>query len=370
MGSDLHALLKRVVDRQASDLHLSPGAPARARIDGRLEDIDGGSPLSNADIEALMASIPVSPRLNLEDLGGAAGLDAWEFAFEIEALGRFRGSLYLRRGAPALALRRIPMNVPDFAALGMPPIVRQLALRRRGLVVVTGPTGSGKTTTLSAMVDCINRDRSSHVITVEDPIEFVHAHRRCLVDQREVGRDAASFTAALRSALRQDPDVVMIGEMRDVETMGVALEMAETGHLVLSSAHTRSAAETVQRIISAFPAERHAQVRAQLASVLEGVVAQTLVPRTRGGRLAIVETLVATPAVRAVIRDDKVHQLASLIETGRQYGMCSFGSALRDAWVRRQISLEVALTHAPDPGSFRRLIGEVELDDGPGSIDA
>lgn len=370
MDLDLRALLVAVAEREASDLHLSPGAPARARIDGRLEEIVGGRPLSVADIEKLIASIPISPRLSLEALRGSAGLDACEFAFEIEAVGRFRGSLYLRRGAPALALRRIPLEAPDLDALGLPPIVRRLAQRRCGLVVVTGPTGSGKTTTLSAMVDRINRDRPSHVITVEDPIEFVHVHRRCLVDQREVGRDATSFTAALRSALRQDPDVVMIGEMRDAETMGVALEMAETGHLVLSSAHTRSAAETVQRIISAFPAERQAHVRAQLASVLEGVVAQTLVPRSRGGRLVIVETLVATPAVRAVIRDDKVHQLASLIETGGQHGMGSFASALRDAWVQRQISLEVALAHAPDPGAFRRLIGEVALDEGSGSIDA
>lgn len=367
---DLRALLEAVAEREASDLHLSPGAPARARIDGRLQEIEGGQPLSVADIETLIASIPVVPRLTLEDLGGAAGPDACEFAFEVESLGRFRGSLYLRRGAPALALRHIPLVAPDLDALGLPPVVRQLAQRRCGLVVVTGPTGSGKTTTLSAMVDRINRDRASHVITIEDPIEFVHEHRRCLVDQREVGRDATSFTAALRSALRQDPDVVMIGEMRDVETMGVALEMAETGHLVLSTTHTRSAAETVQRIISAFPAERQAHVRAQLTSVLEGVVAQTLVPRSRGGRLVIVETLVATPAVRAVIRDDKVHQLPSLIETGGQHGMGSFASALRDAWVRRQISLDVALAHAPDPGAFRRLVDRLDLDDGTGSIDA
>jgi len=243
--------------------------------------------------------------------------------------------------------------------LGLPPIINQFADRPRGLVLVTGPTGSGKSTTLAAMVDKVNRERKGHIITIEDPIEFIHRHQNCMINQREVGADTQSFTAALKYALRQDPDVILIGEMRDLETIAAALTIAETGHLVFATLHTNSAAESINRIIDAFPAHQQSQVRAQLAFVLEGVVTQTLIPRAKGkGRVAAAEIMVCTPAIRAVIRDEKIHQIYSLMQAGKKHGMQTMNDALQLLYMKGDVTLEEALKRSGDPNELLRAVGE------------
>ena len=285
--------------------------------------------------------------------------DELDFSFEIPGLARFRGNCFRQRGRMALSIRHIPQEVAPLEELGLPPILSHFAERPRGLVLVTGPTGSGKSTTLAAMVDRINRSRKGHILTVEDPIEFVHRPRECIVNQREVGTDTRSFAAALKYALRQDPDIILIGEMRDPETIGAALTIAETGHLVLSTLHTNSAADTVNRIVDAFPSHRQTQVRGQLASVLEGVVTQILVPRSSGpGRVVAAEVMVCTAAVRAVIRDDKVHQIRSLMQAGRGHGMQTLNDALARLYLDGEITVEAALKRSPDATEFLRAVGE------------
>ena len=351
---ELEALLREMVGRGASDLHLTAGQPPRLRVDGSLVDGGQDEPLAASAILRLAHSVLTgAQRRRFEDD------DELDFSFEVTELARFRGNCFRQRGSVAMSIRHIPRAVAPLEELGLPPILNHLAERPRGLVLVTGPTGSGKSTTLAAMVDRINRNRRRHILTVEDPVEFVHRPRRCVVNQREVGTDTRSFAAALTYALRQDPDIILIGEMRDPETIGAALTIAETGHLVLSTLHTNSAADSVNRMVDAFPSHQQAQVRSQLASVLEGVVTQILVPRgLRPGRVAAVEVMVCTAAVRAVIREAKVHQIRSLMQAGRKHGMQTLNDALARLYLNGEVTLEAVLRRSPDAADLLRTVGE------------
>ncbi len=350
----LEQLLREMVGRGASDLHLTVGERPKLRIDGTLREVEDVSILVSTDTEGLAeALLTPDQRRRFEE---ERDLD---FAFDVPDLARFRGNCFWQRGQIALALRHIPHRVGSLEELGLPPIMHRLATRPRGLVLVTGPTGSGKSTTLAAMVDLINRRLRGHIITIEDPMEFVHSHRRCIVNQREVGVDTRSFATGLKYALRQDPDVILIGEMRDAETIGAALSIAETGHLVLATLHTNSASDSVNRVVDVFPAHGQHQVRTQLASVLEGVVTQILLPRALGsGRVVATEVLVCTDAIRAVIRDERVHQIRSLMEAGRKHGMQTMNDSLARLYLNGEVRLEVALASSSDPAALLRFVGE------------
>ena len=350
----LRALLEEMVERDASDLHLTAGIPPRLRIDGALADVRHGGALAPTEAAELVNS--VLTQSGRERLAAGREID---FAFDLAGIARFRCSCYRQRGRPAMALRRIPHEIPRLEDLRLPGVVRRLVERPHGLVLVTGPTGSGKSTTLAAMLRRINETRKGHIVTIEDPVEFVHPSRGCIVSQREVGSDTVSFAAALKSATRQDPDVILIGEMRDPETISAALTIAETGHLVLATLHTNSAAASVHRIIDVFASGRQAQVRAQLALALEGVVTQNLLPRARGrGRVAACEVLICTPAVRAAIRDRKVHQIPSMMQAGRKHGMQTMNDALRQLRMRGEASTEDAMRISPDPAELLRSLGD------------
>jgi len=287
-----------------------------------------------------------------------------DFSFGIQNLARFRGNCFKQRGCVSLVIRQIPFNVRTFEELGLPAVVAQLADRPRGLVLVTGPTGSGKSTTLAAMIDKINKEMKGHIITVEDPIEFIHRHQSCIVNQREIGTDTQSFAAALKYALRQDPDVVLVGEMRDLETIQAALTIAETGHLAFATLHTNSAMESINRIIDVFPSHQQSQVRAQLAFVLEGVVTQTLLQRAKGkGRVMAAEIMICTPAIRALIREEKVHQIESSMQAGKKYGMQTLNDALYQHYMSREVAKDECLRVTSKPNDFLRMIGETPLDE-------
>ncbi len=352
--SRMEPLLHEMVDRGASDLHIASGHPPMIRVDGALVTVADSRRLDAGSTGRLAASLLTADQKQQFEAEGELDL-----AFTVEGLGRFRVNCFRQRGSVAIAVRQIPLGVPALEELGLPPILNRMAARPRGLVLITGPTGSGKSTTLAAMVDQINRRRRGHILTVEDPVEFVHPNRRCIVRQREVGADTRSFAAALKYAMRQDPDVILIGEMRDTETIAAALGIAETGHLVLSTLHTNSAAESVNRVIDSFESHRQSQVRSQLASVLEGVVTQILVPRAGGrGRVVAAEVLVCTAAVRAVIRDDKVHQTGSLMQAGRRHGMQTLNDALARLYLNGEVTLEAALRTSADPAGLLRAVGE------------
>src|SRR5213596_3147370 len=281
-----------------------------------------------------------------------------DFSFGIQNLARFRGNVFKQRGCVSVVIRQIPFNVKTFSELGLPNVVAQLADRPRGLVLVTGPTGSGNSTTLAAMIDKINKELKGHIITVEDPIEFIHRHQACIVNQREVGTDTNSFQAALKYALRQDPDVVLIGEMRDLETIQAALTIAETGHLAFATLHTNSAAEAINRIIDVFPSHQQSQVRAQLAFCLEGIVTQTLLPKAKGrGRSMAAEILVVTPAIRALIRDDKIHQIYSMMQSGKKYGMQTMNDGLYNLYMSKTVAWEEIIRASHDPLELARMCG-------------
>jgi twitching motility protein PilT len=350
----LRVLLQEMIQRGASDLHLTVGNPAMIRIDGDLTKSKNSQVLAPKDTLSLSYSILTEnqkKRFEVED--------ELDFSFGVQNLSRFRGNVFKQRGCVAMAIRQIPYEVISLEKLGMPPVVSKLADRPRGLVLVTGPTGSGKSTTLAAMLDKVNRERKGHIITIEDPIEFIHRHQSCMVNQREVGSDTQSFTHALKYALRQDPDVVLIGEMRDLETISAALTIAETGHLVLATLHTNSAAESINRIVDAFPSHQQAQIRAQLAFVLEGVVTQTLLPKAKGkGRVCACEIMVCTPAIRAVIRDEKIHQIYSLMQAGKKHGMQTMNDALQLLYMKSEVTLEEALKRSGDPNELLRAVGE------------
>ncbi|MDH3271778.1 MAG: type IV pilus twitching motility protein PilT [Gemmatimonadota bacterium] len=351
---NLRLLLQEMIQRGASDLHVTVGNPAKLRVDGDLTDSSIRKVLAPKDTLALAYSILTDNQKKRFETD-----DELDFSFGVQNLSRFRGNVYKQRGCVAMAIRQIPYDIISLEKLGLPPIANQLADRPRGLVLVTGPTGSGKSTTLAAMIDKVNRERKGHIITIEDPIEFIHRHQGCMINQREVGADTQSFRAALKYALRQDPDVILVGEMRDLETIGAALTIAETGHLVFATLHTNSAAESVNRIIDAFPAHQQSQVRAQLSFVLEGVVTQTLIPRARGkGRVVAAEVMMCTPAIRAVIRDEKIHQIYSLMQAGKKHGMQTMNDALQMLYMKGEVTLEEALKRSSDPNELLRAVGE------------
>jgi twitching motility protein PilT len=350
----LRVLLQEIIQRKASDLHITVGNKPKVRVDGDLVDSNVNYVLAPKDTLALAYSILTEnqkKRFEIED--------ELDFSFGVQNLSRFRGNVYKQRGCVAIAIRQIPYEIHTLEQLNLPAVMNKLVERPRGMVLVTGPTGSGKSTTLAAMVDKINRERKGHIITVEDPIEFIHRHKRCVVNQREVGADTKSFAAALKYALRQDPDTILIGEMRDLETIVAALTIAEAGHLVLATLHTNSAAESVNRVIDAFPSHQQTQVRAQLAFVLEGVITQTLIPRAKGrGRVVAAEVMVCTPAIRAAIRDDKTHQIYSLMQAGKKHGMQTMNDALQFLYMKGDVTLEEALKRSGDPAELLRAVGE------------
>ena len=332
-------LLKQTVDLQGSDLHLTTNTPPQVRVHGRLQRLPL-SDLTAAETKQLAYSV-------LTDAQKKRFEETFEldFSFGIRGLARFRCNMFNQRGAVAAVYRLIPEKIRTFQELGLPPVIATLADRPRGLVLVTGPTGSGKSTTLAAMIDKVNLERSEHILTIEDPIEYIHQHKGCLVNQREVHSDTQSFSAALRAALREDPDVVLIGEMRDLETIESALRIAETGHLTFATLHTNSAAQTINRIIDVFPAHQQGQIRTQLSLVLEGIVCQALLPKLGGGRVVSLEILVPTPAIRNLIREDKIHQIYSAMQTGQEkVGMQTNNQSLASLYLTRQISLETAMS--------------------------
>jgi twitching motility protein PilT len=350
---NLRMLLDEMIERDASDLHLTAGERPKLRVDGDIVNSGVETLLSPKDTLQLAYSVLTEnqkKRFEMED--------ELDFSFGIQNLARFRGNCFKQRGCVSVAIRQIPFSIRTFQDLGLSAVVARMAEKPRGLVLVTGPTGSGKSTTLAAMIDKVNRERKGHIITVEDPIEFIHRHQGCIVNQREVGSDTHSFANALKYALREDPDVILIGEMRDLETIAAALTIAETGHLVFATLHTNSAAEAINRIIDVFPSHQQSQVRAQLAFVLEGIITQTLLPRARGrGRVMAAEILVITPAIRALIRDDKVHQIYSLMQSGKKFGMQTLNDALYQLYVAREVEEEECLRVTSDQNEFLRLIG-------------
>ena len=363
MTLNLRALLEEMIEKDASDLHIVAGERPKLRIDGDITNASAEDVLTPKDTLSLAYSVLTESQKKRFETESEL-----DFSFGIQNLARFRGNCFKQRGCVSLVIRQIPFNVRTFEELGLPSVVAKLAERPRGLVLVTGPTGSGKSTTLAAMIDKINRELKGHIITVEDPIEFIHRHQSCIVNQREVGTDTTSFAAALKYALRQDPDVVLVGEMRDLETTQAALTIAETGHLAFATLHTNSAAETINRIIDIFPSHQQAQIRAQLAFVLEGVLTQTLLQKSKGrGRVMAAEIMVCTPAIRALIRDDKVHQIESSMQAGKKYGMQTLNDSLYVHYVNREVTKEECLRVSPSPNEFLRMIGEPPLDEREGT---
>jgi len=343
---DLSELLAFAVKNGASDIHISSGLPPLIRIDGEMRRIKVDSLTSNVVHDMIYDIMLDSQRKEFEER-----LEA-DFAFEIASVARFRVNAYNQARGPAAAFRTIPTEVLSLEDINAPPIFRTLSEKHRGLVLVTGPTGSGKSTTLAAMVDYVNHSKKGHILTIEDPIEFVHQSHNCLVNQREVGRHTQSFNNALRSALREDPDVVLVGEMRDQETISLALTAAETGHLVFGTLHTSSAAKTIDRIIDVFPAGEKEMVRAMLSESLEGVIAQRLLKKPEGGRVAAYEIMVGTPAIRNLIREAKVPQIYGMIQTGRDAGMVTMDQSLDDLVSRNLVTRETARTLAVDQSKF------------------
>jgi twitching motility protein PilT len=359
MSFNLRALLEEMIEKEASDLHISTGERPKLRIDGDMADSSASEILTPKDTLQLAYSVLTEnqkKRFETED--------ELDFSFGIQNLARFRGNCFKQRGCVSMVIRMIPFNVRTFNELGLPPVIAKLAERPRGLILVTGPTGSGKSTTLAAIIDKINKERKGHIITVEDPIEFIHRHQGCIVNQREIGTDTKSFASALKYALREDPDVILVGEMRDLETIAAALTIAETGHLALATLHTNSAAESINRIIDVFPSNQQSQVRAQLAFVLEGVVTQTLLPKARGrGRAMACEIMVATPAIRALIRDDKIHQIYSAMQSGKKHGMQTMNDALYQLYTNREVVQEECERVSPEPKEFLRMIGVTPMEE-------
>jgi twitching motility protein PilT len=348
---NIQDLLQKMVDEKASDLHLTAGSPPLIRKSGTLVSI--GEDKLKPD-ETLKLSYSVMNEYQRKVFEQEKEVD---FSFGIGHIARFRANAYLQRGCVACAIRVIPLEIKKLTELGLPKVVAEFADRQSGLVLVTGATGSGKSTTLAAMIDKINSERHEHILTIEDPIEFLHKHRTCLINQREVGSDTNSFGRALKSALRQDPDVVLIGELRDLETMRAALTIAETGHLTFATLHTNSAVQTINRLVDAFPSDEQQTIRAQLAFVLQGVVCQQLIQK-RGTkeRVPAYEVLICTPAVRALIRDDKVHQIESYMEVNTKMGMNTLNMCLRDLVRKGDLSEEVALEKSTSPDQLLKLL--------------
>ncbi len=350
--ANLHQLLKAMVEKGASDLHITTGSPPQLRIDGKLVPLKT-APLTPVDTKQLCYSILTDAQKHKFEEESELDL-----SFGVKALSRFRANVFLQRGAVAGAFRTIPFKILTFQELGLPPIVAELAKKPRGLVLVTGPTGSGKSTTLASIIDKINTERHEHIITIEDPIEYLHPHKNCLVNQREVGADTQSFKRALKYILRQDPDVVLIGEMRDLETIESALVISETGHLAFATLHTNSCVQSINRILDVFPPYQQPQVRAQLSFVLEGVLTQNLLSRAGGpGRVLAVEVMVPNPAIRNLIREDKVHQVYSQMQVGQsKFGMQTFNQSLAALYLKRLITMDEALGRSSDPEELRNVL--------------
>ncbi|HVO18021.1 MAG TPA: type IV pilus twitching motility protein PilT [Anaeromyxobacter sp.] len=350
--ANLHQLLKAMVEKGASDLHVTTGSPPQLRIDGKLVPLKT-PPLSPVETKQLCYSILTDAQKHRFEEENELDL-----SFGVKGLSRFRANVFMQRGAVAGAFRTIPFKILTFAELGLPPVVSELARKPRGLVLVTGPTGSGKSTTLASIIDKINTDRHEHIITIEDPIEYLHPHKNCLVNQREVGADTQSFKKALKYILRQDPDVVLIGEMRDLETVEAALVISETGHLAFATLHTNSCVQTINRILDVFPPYQQPQVRAQLSFVLEGVLTQNLLPRAGGpGRVLIAEVMIPNPAIRNLIREDKVHQVYSQMQVGQaKFGMQTFNQSLAAAVAKHLISVDEAMGRTSDPDELKNLL--------------
>ncbi len=352
MAVSLHQLVKTMLEMGGSDLHVTNNSPPQIRVDGKLRPFDM-PPLTTVETKQLSYSVLTDNQKhrfeeNLE----------LDFSFGIKKLARFRANVFMQRGAIAAVYRTIPCEIKGFKELGLPPVVAQICEKPRGLVLVTGPTGSGKSTTLAAMLDKVNKERAEHIITIEDPIEYLHNHQKCLVNQREIHSDTHSFTNALRAALREDPDVVLIGEMRDLETIEAALRIAETGHLTFATLHTNSAAQTINRIVDVFPAHQQSQIRAQLSFVLEGIMCQSLLPRASGsGRVMAMEILVPNSAIRNLIREDKIHQIYSSMQTGQEkHGMQTFNQSLATLYFKKQISLQFALAQSSNPDELQDMV--------------
>ena len=349
--ANMHQLLKTMIEQGASDLHISTGSTPQIRIDGKMTTI-GGENLSSAETKQLCYSVLTDAQKRKFEEESELDL-----SFGVKGLSRFRGNIFVQRGAVSGAFRAIPFEIKTFDDLGLPPVVRGLSKKPRGLILVTGPTGSGKTTTLAAIIDAINRERSEHIITIEDPIEYLHPHKKCLVNQREVGADTESFKKALKYILRQDPDVVLLGELRDIETIEAALTIAETGHLCFATLHTNSCVQTMNRIIDVFPDTQQSQVRTQLSFVLEGVLSQTLMPQANGkGRVMALEVMVPNPAIRNLIREDKVHQIYSQMQIGQdKFAMQTLNQSLFLLTHSRQITQEDAMIRSHDLDELKQM---------------
>ena len=364
--TNLDQMLKELVARGASDLHITTGIPPMIRLHGHLKPL-AETALTPAVTKQLAYSILTD--VQKQKFEEQKELD---FSFGVRGLGRFRANCFHQRGAVGVAIRTIPFKIYTFQELGLPKVVEDLCNKPSGLVLVTGPTGSGKSTTLTTMIDKINSERSEHIVTIEDPIEFVHTHKKCIVNQREVHADTFSFANALRSALRQDPDKVLLGEMRDLETIESALTIAETGHLTFATLHTNSAVQTINRVIDVFPAHQQPQIRAQLSFVLEGVLCQALLPRADGqGRVLVLEIMVPNPAIRNLIREDKVHQIYSTMQAGQEKsGMQTMNQSLLDSYLRRLITKETALGASQNSEELQQMMQRVQSPAGGGRMQA
>lgn len=360
MPPSLHQLLRAMIDKGASDLHITTGTPPQLRIDGQLVPLRTDA-LTPIDTKQLCYSILTdAQKMRFEED------QELDLSFGVKNLARFRANLFMQRGAVAGAFRIVPFKIVPLRELGLPPVVEELCEKPRGLVLVCGPTGSGKSTTLASMIDRINSNHRHHIVTVEDPIEFLHPHKMSVVNQREVGSDTESFAKALKYILRQDPDVVLIGELRDLETIEAALAIAETGHLAFATLHTNSAIQSINRIIDVFPPHQQAQVRAVLSFVLEGVICQMLIPRASGsGRVLASEVMIPTPAIRNLIREDKLHQIYSQMQIGQsKFGMQTMNQSLCDLFLRRQITLEDAMARSSDPEELKTIIANAQASSG------
>lgn len=349
----LQDLLKVMIDKGGSDLHITAGSPPRIRVNGKLLPLEQLPPLTPVDTKQMAYTVLTDAQKHTFEEGNEL-----DFSFGLKGLSRFRGNLFVQRGATGGVFRTIPFKIKTFQELGLPPIVEELSKKPRGLILITGPTGSGKTTTLAAMINKINEEREDHIMTIEDPIEYLHPSKKALVNQREVGADTSSFKKALKHVLRQDPDVVLLGELRDMETIEIALTVAETGHLCLATLHTNSCVQTINRIVDVFPANQQPQIRAQLSFVLEGVMSQLLIPTADGkGRVMALEVMVPNSAIRNLIREDKVHQIYSQMQVGQaKFSMQTMNQSLLLLCQRRLISLDEAIGRSSDPDELRQMM--------------
>lgn len=348
---DFNSLLAETMNRKASDLHITVGLPPILRINGWL------SPIGTVKLTPKDTSEFVSIVLNDEQMETYKKLGEIDLSYSLPGIGRFRVNVYRQRGSDAMALRAVGLKIPTLEDLGMPPVLAELSRKERGLILVTGPTGSGKSTTLAAMIEQMNKERNAHIITLEDPIEYLHRHGKCMINQREIGHDTKNYANALRAALREDPDIILVGEMRDLETISVAITAAETGHLVLSTLHTIGSAKTIDRIVDVFPPYQQQQIKIQLSAVLEGIISQQLLEKAdKSGRIAALEILVATPAIRNLVREGKTHQIDSSVQTGAKYGMKSMDMSLIELYRKGIITRDTLITYCVDKEIVLRMI--------------